>query len=103
MLLSGASHHKRTAAGTLGLLLLLVMLLSAFFIAAEAGHDCTGEDCPICACVQQCENTLHRIGDGNALLSAVVIPVIFALISAFLFASEPSLETLVSRKVRLNN
>ena len=103
MLISGTPKHKRTVAGVLGLLLLLAMLFSAFFITAETDHDCAGEDCPICACLQQCENTLHRIDDGNALLTAIVIPVIITLISAFLNTPEFSQETLFSRKVRLNN
>ena len=79
------------------------MLFSAPFIAIEADHDCTGEDCPICACIAQCENTLHQIGDGAAVQAAVIVPVFFMLILAFLFADNFTQETLVSRKVRLNN
>ena len=65
--------HKRIAAGIMGILMLFIVLFSAFYIAAEADHDCTGEDCPICACIQQCENTLHQIGDGIASQAAVII------------------------------
>lgn len=95
--------HKRIAAGIMGILMLFIMLFSAFYIAAEADHDCTGEDCPICACIQQCENTLHQIGDGITSQAAVIIPFVFLLVSIFLFASLFPQETLVSRKVRLNN
>ncbi len=93
----------RIAAGIMGMMLLVIVLFSTFFIAAEADHDCTGEDCPICACMHQCENALRGIGDGTAAQPSAVIPVLFLLFSAALFVAELPQETLVSRKVRLNN
>jgi hypothetical protein len=95
--------NKRLAAGIIAFLMLFIMLFSASFIAIEADHDCTGEECPICACIAQCENTLHQIGDGVAVQAAVIVPVVFMLILAFLLATDFPKETLVSRKVRLNN
>ncbi len=97
------TNNRRIAAGIMAFLMLFIMLFSSFFIAIEADHDCTGEDCPICACIAQCENTLHQIGDGITVQIAVIIPVLFMLILAFLFTVDVSQETLVSRKVRLNN
>ena len=96
-------NYKRSAAFLLGVLLLSVMLLSAAFLAAEADHDCTGEDCPVCACMQLCERTLHNLSDGAALQAAVVVSVIFALVSGSLPFPGFSRETPVSRKIRLNN
>ena len=98
-----AVRQKRIAAGILGMLLLLIMLFSSFYLAVEADHDCSGEDCPVCACIQQCENTLHRIGAGTASLAGVVIPVVCMAVSMLLFTLAASEETPVSRKVRLNN
>ncbi len=95
--------HKRIAACIMVMLMLFIMLFSAFYIAAEADHDCTGEDCPICACIVLCENTLHQIGTGGSSLAAVIIPIFFLLVSVFLFAVPFLQETLVSRKIRLNN
>ncbi len=94
---------RRSTAAIIGILMLFVMLFSAFYISAETDHDCTGEDCPICACIQQCENTLHQIGDGIASSAAVIIPFAFLLVSIFHLASLFPQETLVSRKVRMNN
>ena len=85
------------------IMLLVIMLFSSFYIAVEADHDCTGEDCPICACIQQCENNLRGIGDGSAAQSSAVIPVLLILFISALFVAEFSQETLVSRKVRQNN
>lgn len=95
--------YKRIAAGIIGIMMLFITLFSAFYIASEADHDCTGEDCSICACIQQCENTLHQTGDGAASQSAVIIPVVFMLVFAVLFVAVFPQGTLVSRKVRLNN
>ncbi len=97
------SKHRKIAAGILGMLMLFVMLFSAFYIVAEADHDCAGNDCPICVCIQQCENTLHQLSNGTALQAAVIIPVLFLLVSAVFSAYAFLQETPVSRKVRLNN
>ena len=86
----------------MGLMLLVIVLFSAFYIAAKAGHDCTGEDCPVCACIQQSKDTLHEIGGGTAAQLSSVIPVLLILLNAALFVAELPQATLVSRKIRLN-
>lgn len=87
----------------MGLMMLFIVLFSSFFIAAEADHDCCGEDCPICACIYQCENTLHGIGDVPAVRSAAVVPVFLIFFAAAVVITAVSHDTLVSRRVRLNN
>lgn len=100
---SNTTKAKRIAAGIMGIMMLVIVLFSAFYIAAEANHDCTGEDCPICACIQQCENTLRGVGDGTATELSAVIPVFVILFFAAYFVAELPQETLITRKVRLNN
>lgn len=100
---SNTAKAKRFAAGVMGLMMLVIALFSAFYIAAEAGHDCTGEDCPVCACVQQCEKTLHGIGVPASAVLSFIIPILFILILAGLFSAGLPQGTLVSRKVRLND
>jgi hypothetical protein len=100
---ANAAKAKRIAAGVTSLLLLVIALFSAFYLAAEAGHDCAGEDCPICACIQRCESALRGFGGGTAALLSVAAPIFFILLFAALFAAALPLETPVSRKVRLNN
>ena len=99
----GASKVLRITAGIMGVMMLFIVLFSAFYIAAEADHDCCGEDCPICACIHQCENILRGIGDGAAVRCAAVAPVILILFAAAFVIAAFSQDTLVSRKVRLNN
>ncbi len=100
---SHPSGAKRFAAGAMGLLMLLVVLFSAFCIAAEADHDCTGEDCLICACIRQCENTLREFCAGTAACLSAVAPVNPVLLAAAFAIAAVSQDTLISRKVRLNN
>lgn len=100
---SNTSKVLRIAAGIMGLLMLVIVLFSASYIAAEADHECCGDDCPICACIQQCENTLHGFSDGIAVQSSAIAPVILILLAAAFAITAVSQETPVSRKVRLNN
>lgn len=100
---SRVSDHKRIAAGILGAVMLFIMLFSAYYISAQANHGCIGEDCPICACIAQCESTLRQIGTGMALQIAFVLSAAILLASCCLCASVIREETPVTRKVRLNN
>ena len=100
---SKTANVRRIAAGIMGLMMLIIVLFSAFLIAAEADHDCTGEDCPICACIGLCENMLRGIGDGKAAQLSADIPVLFILFFSTLFVAELPQETLITKKVRLNN
>ncbi len=93
----------KTTAGVMALMMLVIVLFSAFYIAAETDHDCTGEDCTVCACIRQCENTLRGIGDGISVSSSAIIPFLFVLLAAALFVTTVPSDTLISRKVRLNN
>ena len=95
--------YKRITACIIGILMLINLLFSAFYIAAEVDHDCAGEDCPICACIAQCESILHQISDGIVSQAAFVFPIVFLVVSIFLYTILFTQETLVSRRVRLNN
>ena len=94
---------KRIAALFLAVTVLFVMLYSALFIAAEAGHDCVGENCPICYQINICQNTLKN-------LSLAVSAAAFA--AAFTYTLCRSISvctdyaqsfTLVSLKVKLSD
>ena len=98
-----AAKAIRITAGVMGLMMLVIVLYSAVYIAAEADHDCCGEDCPVCACIHQCEITLRGAGGGAQVQLTCIIPIIPVLLAAaFLTAAIPG-ETPVSGKVRLNN
>ena len=99
---SGTPRVLRITAGVMGLMMLVLVLFSAFYIAAEADHDCSGEDCLICRCVRACENTLHGAG-GAAGARSADSPVFLLLLAAAFVLSAAARDTLVTGKVRLNN
>ncbi len=94
---------QRGAACIMAVMMLLVVLLSSFFIAVHADHDCTGEDCPICASIQHCENAIRGIGSGVTAVSAVIVPVLISLLLISGGVALFQFDTPVSTKVRLNN
>ncbi|MCR5347606.1 MAG: hypothetical protein K6E38_07500 [Fretibacterium sp.] len=95
-------EKKRLGAGVLAALFVLVALFSVAFIAVEAEHDCTGEDCPICRQMAVCANAL-KFG----LVLAVFVPagpVAAAGSFAVRLADAVCLcLTLITLKVKLSN
>lgn len=97
------SSMMETLVAVLGMAMLVVVLFSAVFVASESQHDCQGDECPICAVLQQCENNLNQLGSGIVPL-AVAVMVVFCFVAGvsdsgvFRIFSTP-----VSNMVRLNN
>ena len=60
------TKNLRLITRLLAAVLAAVMLSSAVYIAVEANHDCSGEDCAICHQLQVCENLLKSIGLAGA-------------------------------------
>ena len=75
----------------LAAVLAVVMLSSAIYLAVEADHDCSGEDCAICHQIGVCENLLKSLGLAGA--AAAILPCT-EMIGTL---------TLVSLKVKLSN
>ena len=93
---------RRISAGIAGVLMLVFVLFSVFFIAHEAHHDCTGEDCPVCAASRLCERILCCAGTrGAAWIS--LLPVLFVLLAAPPALYGLARITPISVKVRMNN
>ncbi|MEA4964636.1 MAG: AraC family transcriptional regulator [Oscillospiraceae bacterium] len=94
---------RRIAAFVCCLLFCFVMAFSAFFLAAEADHDCTGADCPICAEMQVCANLLHT---AALVAAALVVCAIFLAFSGLLscaYDAKLGPFTLVSLKIKLSD
>ncbi len=99
----GIEKLRHTTAGIMCIVMLSVVLFSSIYIVHEMNHHCSGEDCPICAVIQMCENNLHRIGTGPAIQTVLMMPVFILLLSCQFTGCVLLKETPVSYKVRLNN
>ena len=82
-----------------------LLLLCAFYIAAEAGHDCHGDGCcPVCAhmrlCLDMLQSLLFTAAVGAVFAAAVMKPTRApGMPGCFQVAAD----TLVSLRVRLDN
>ena len=87
----------------LAAVLAVVMLFSAVYIAVEADHDCSGEDCAICHQIGVCENLLKSLGLAGAA-AAVTAAFTYTMCRAILpRAKTIGTLTLVALKVKLSN
>ena len=84
-------------------LCIFVMFASLFYIVKEETHHCTGEDCPICACIRQAEQTLRNWGTAASVSMGVDLVMISSVSSAAARSLYVLIATLVSQKVRLND
>ena len=87
----------------LAAVLAVVMLSSAVYLAVEANHDCSGEDCAICRQISICENLLKTLGLAGAA-AAVTAAFTYTVCRAILHCAETiGTLTLVALKVKLSN
>ncbi len=98
------TNQKRVAALLLCVGLVFALAVSSAFIVHEAGHDCSGHDCHICQMIAANLNLLRTLG-----LAVLMLPAVFAALHGR-FAhrdqqrfSLSASDTLVSRKIRLND
>ena len=94
---------SRIAVFLSSLLLLVTMLSAVLLIAAEAEHDCTGDDCPICACIRQCETCLSVLSGGCTGAFSFIAFGTFVIFIAKAAKDTFKSTTLVTQKVRLND
>lgn len=87
----------------LAAVLAVVMLSSAIYLAVEANHDCSGDDCAICRQISICENLLKTLGLAGAA-AAITAVLTYTMCRAILPCAEMiDTLTLVSLKVKLSN
>lgn len=98
------SKKQKTVAMIACMAFLLVTLCSILFIVKEANHDCTGENCPICAQISEVENTLKKLGNGDPAVSTVTVSTVIWLFIALVGSIYAvPYTTPVTQKVRMNN
>ena len=60
------ANRKKNIAVIACVLFVFVTLASLFYIAKEENHQCTGEDCPICACIRQAKQIVKNVLFGHS-------------------------------------
>lgn len=99
------SKAGRQTAVFIAVMILACVLCSAVFLAAEAGHDCSGDDdCPVCSILEMCSNNLRRMAEGALCVLACVamLPLCVSALCIVPVTTELTKQTPVSQKVRLN-
>ena len=87
----------------LAAVLAVVILSSAIYLAVEADHDCSSEDCAICRQISICENLLKSLGLAGAA-AAITAAFTYTMCRAILPCAETiGTLTLVALKVKLSN
>ena len=95
--------RNRIIALVLAAIVFFTFAFSVCVIATEAGHDCHGENCPICEIIAICENNIKGL---SLILVFVSLMVALALMRTFLRDTRAFLcqsQTPVSLKVKLTN
>ena len=97
------TKKSRLITGLLAAVLAAVMLSSAVYIAVEANHDCSGDDCAICRQISICENLLKSLGLAGAA-AAISAAFTYTVCMPILPCTETiGTLTLVALKVKLSN
>ncbi len=83
---------------------ILLTVFSVFFAAAEAGHDCSGDACPICFVIQVAEQNAKLLSLALCAAGSFFARRYFALKLSFKNSYQTFFNnSLISLKTRLNN
>lgn len=80
-----------------------ILILGTIYEAKESDHSCSGDNCPICAHIQQIENTIRQFSTAiNAVGSFVAFFIIFVEM-LLLYNKVIKVLSPVELRVRMNN
>lgn len=97
-------HTRRLIAVSLAALFVFTLSFPLSYIALEAHHHCTGENCRICHVIQNCRNTLASFSSiCTAKTEEPTAPCAEAVYIAFFPVVQDISHTLVSLKVKLSD
>lgn len=94
---------RRLFSALLVLLIVFVLVASYYFILHETRHDCSGEECPVCALVAICRNTLRSFSIGLILFALLLASLTRSFSLDHTRPASARAVTPVSLKVKLLN
>ena len=83
--------------------LFLITIVSVAYIVHESVHVCSGEDCPVCACIRSVKNNLSQLTIDLAETMTSAAPAFERIDAAKYFCVSVFCRTLVEQKIKLNN
>ncbi|MCR4615738.1 MAG: hypothetical protein K5756_06270 [Clostridiales bacterium] len=93
---------KRLSAVILTAFIIAAMMTPLFVMAHEADHDCIGENCPVCAVISACQNTIKALGSALVALAAAFACCLILFAICFTYNISYN-KTPISLKVKLLN
>lgn len=94
---------SETLKAALSVLVVLIFMIALVFVAAEAHHECSGEECPICACIEDCVRLIRGFGDLLPVITAVATALSVAYLCSLAVSEELVFSTPILSKVRMND
>jgi hypothetical protein len=96
------STKKRIFALFVACAMVFAMAFSAFFIAHNAEHKCSGSDCRICEQISICLKSMNEISPKPES-AAAVMPLMFALVMVIGVCVQFNKKSLVDLNIKLSN
>ena len=97
------AKKNRIIAILLAITIFFVVLCSALFIIHGSEHDCIGEGCVICNCINLIEGLQRLIALASAAFMFAAIPLLTVLFYAFSLENSKRENTPIKLKVKLLN
>lgn len=94
---------KRIIIIILTVLFALSVIFTFSFICANADHDCVGEDCPVCAEIQSCEDFLKTVAATASVAVAAIVVCKEGIVALPFFYDRAYNTSLITLKVKLSN
>ncbi len=99
----GVFSMKRITAVLLTIVLCISVLGAVFCLAEHTHHDCTGENCAVCAVLEQCGERLHAAVSSASAAVMLLLTAMYAVGLTDSETCETSHVTPVTLKVKLLN
>lgn len=98
-------NYRRITALVLAVLVTVILLFSYFFVLTHLEHECTGEDCHVCAGIGACITALHVLSEAAGIGAVSIFAYISfkKLISNYYTGFFLIPVSLVDLKIRLDN
>ena len=97
------STKRRIIALALAVLFVAFAALSLTFILVEAGHDCSGEDCPICEQIALIGSTIRTAAVFIFVMMVTAVALIGSKRLSEILKNGYRADTLVLLKTKLSN